>query len=145
MTDPAVRRGSPLLATLTGILVLTDAALAALGLLVWNGHRRGNLTGPESATFILLGASAAAGAAVLLLAAVALARGGRGHPAARFASGLAGLRVLAVIVALFTIALLTGASAIVGVLQTTGAVVTAFEALTTLFITRVAVRRTHSE
>ena len=139
------RQGSLLLASLTGILVLADVGLAAIGLLVWNAQRRGDLTAAEAATFTLLGASAAAGAVVLLLALIALVRGPRGHGIARLAAGLAWLRLAAVIVTLAVIAIRLGGAAIAGTFATFGAVVTVAEAVIVLIVTGAALRRTVSE
>jgi len=139
---PTAGRGSPLLATLAGIMVPVDGVLVAIGVLVFNAQRNGNLTASEAATFILLGASAAVGAVVMLLAAIALARGRRGRGTARLASGLAWLRVVAVLVALAVIAITLGGSAIAGSFETFGAVVAVVEASLALIVTGTAVRRT---
>jgi len=136
-------RGSLVLASLTGVLVLADGGLAALGLMVWNALRRGNLTGPEAATFTLLGASAAVGVVVLLLALIALARGARGRGVARFGATLAWLRMAGVITALMAIAVRLGASSVAGVFETSGAVVALADAVGALIVTGVAVRRSH--
>ena len=135
-------RGSPALVALTGLLVAAEAGLAAVGLLVANAYRRDDLTGAEAATFVLLGASAAVGALVLLLAAIGFARGGSGHGTARGAAVLARLRAGAVLVALVVIALRLGGSALAGLLETTGALVAVADALVALWVTGVAVRRT---
>jgi hypothetical protein len=136
------RQGNGVLASMTGLLVLADAGLTAIGLLVWNAQRGGHLTGAEAATFILLGASAAVGVVVLALATVALARRTRGYELARVASGLAWLRVAGVVVALAAIAIGLGLSAIAGLFQTFGAAVTLIDAFAAVFVTGVAVRRT---
>lgn len=135
-------RGSLLLAALTGILVLADGGLVGLGLMVWNAQRRGNLTGTEAATFTLLGASAAVGAVVLLLALIALARGARGRGVARLASMLAWLRAAGVIIVLMAIAIRLGGSAIAGVFEMSGAVVAVADSVGALLVTGVAARRT---
>jgi hypothetical protein len=136
------RRGNLVLASLTGILVVADGVLAAIGWMVWSAQRRGNLSGPEAATFILVGASAAVGAVALLLALIAVTRGSRGHRAARFASALAWLRLAGVIIALIAMAIRLGISAIAGPFETFGAVVAVADALFALIVTGVAVRRT---
>ncbi len=143
MTGPPPGRGSDLAtACLTGVLILVDAGLAALGLLVWDGRQRGNLTGPKSATFILLGASAAVGAVLLLLTLVALARGRHGYGMARFAAGLAWLRVATVVLAVVAIAVTRGLPAFAGLLPAVGASVAGFDAVMALVVASVAVRRT---
>jgi len=141
-TPPAARGGSPVLASLTGILVLADAGLAALGATVWNAQRHGHLTGAEAATFMLLGASAALGAVVYLFTLIALARGAQGRGLARFASRLAWLRTAAVTIALIAFVILIDISAIAGALETFGAVLTVLDALAAAYVTGVAVRRT---
>jgi hypothetical protein len=143
-STPAARRGSPLLAALTGVVILADGALVGIGVLVLNLWRNGNLGTSEAATFMLMGASAAVGAVVMLLAAIALARGPRGRGLARLASGLAWLRVLGVFVALAAIAVWLGGSAIAGSFETFGAVVALADAFFALVMTGVAVRRTGS-
>lgn len=135
-------RRSLVLASLTGTLVLADGGLAAIGLMVWAAHRRGDLTAPESATFILLGVSAVVGAVVLLLTVIALARGVQGRGLARVASALAWLRMAGVIIALMAIAVRLGVSAIAGFFETSGAVVAVAESAGVLIVTGVAVRRT---
>lgn len=139
---PAGRGGSPVLASLTGILVLADAGLAVLGVTVWNAQQNGHLTGAEAATFMLLGASAALGAVVYLVTLIALARGGHGHGLARFASRLAWLRTAGVIIGLFAFVLLIGISAIAGALETFGAVLAVLDAFAAVYVAGVAVRRT---
>jgi len=139
---PAGGQGSPLLAALAGIMILVDGVLVAIGVLVWGAQRNGNLTASEAATFTLLGASAAVGAVVMLLAAIALARGRRGHGTARLASGLAWMRVAAVLIALVVIAISLGGAAIAGSFETFGAVVAVVEASLALVVTGTAVRRT---
>jgi|tagenome__1003787_1003787.scaffolds.fasta_scaffold20963616_5 hypothetical protein len=136
------RQGNVVLASMTGLFALAEAGLAAIGLLVWNAQRGGHLTGTEAATFILLGASAAVGVVVLLLATIALARGPRGHEIARLTSGLAWLRVAGVILALSAIAIGLGISAIAGLFETFGAVVALLDAFAAVLVTGVAVRRT---
>ena len=130
------------LASLTGILALIDGGLAAIGLLVFNAHRDGHLTAAEAATFTLLGASAAVGAAIMLLAVAALARGSRGHGLARLAAGIAWLRLAGVIIALVAIATAFGTAAIVGTFETFGALVAVADAVLALIVTGIAVRRT---
>jgi len=141
-TPPAERGGSPVLASLTGILVLADAGLAALGVTVWNAHRHGHLTGAEAATFMLLGASAAIGAVVYLFTLIALARGTHGRGLARLASRLAWLRTAGVVIALIAFVILIGVSAIAGALETFGIVLAVLDALAAVYVTGVAVRRT---
>lgn len=146
MTPPPANRPSRvLLAFLTGLLALADGALAALGLMIWNAHRHGHLTTSEAATFALLGASAAVGALLSLLALTAFARGARGHGTARFASGLAWLRSLCVIIALAAIATAFGTSAIIGQFETFGAAVALVDTVFALIVTGVATRRTRHE
>lgn len=130
------------LASLTGVLALVDGGFAAIGLLVWNGHRTGHLSTAEAATFILFGVSAAIGAIIMALALIALARGLRGRGPARLSAALAWLRLAAVIVALVAIAAAFGATAIVGALQTFGAVVAVADPILALIVTGIAVRRT---
>lgn len=141
-TRPAVHPRSLALSVLTGILVLTDGALAALGVLVFTAHRRGNLTTVEAATSVALGASAAAGVLVLLLALIGLARGVPGHRAAQIAAVLAWLRLTGVFICLATIAVLLGIAALAGALETAAAVIAVADALIALPVTGVAARRT---
>ena len=97
MTNPPARgRASPLLAALAAVMIVVDGLLIGIGVLVLGAQRGGNLTVSESATFVLLCASGAVGAVVMLLVAIAFARGLRGRTAARSASGLAWLRNVAV-------------------------------------------------
>ncbi len=132
-----------MLAALTALLVLADAGLVVVGLLVWNAYRRDDLTGSEAATFVLLGASAAVGVLVLLTAALGFARGE--HSAARWAGVLARLRAGAVAVALVVVAIQLGATALAGLLETTGAIVAVVDAAVALWVTGVAARRTRCE
>lgn len=127
------------LALLIGMLVLADGALAALGLVIWYALWRGNLTGDVAATLLLLGGSAALGALAYVLALLALARG---PGVARFASALAVLRLLGVLVALAFIAFRLGLDALIGLIETFGVVVATAEALGALMVTRVVRRRT---
>jgi len=133
------RPGTLSLAVLTGMLALADGALAALGLLIWNALWRGDLTGTEAATLLLLGGSAAVGALVYVLALLALARGRQG---ARSTSALALLRVAGVLGALVLIPVRFGFDAIAGPTETFGAVVALAEVLGALTVTRVIRRRT---
>jgi hypothetical protein len=130
---------------LAGILALTDGALAGIGLVVANARRQGNLTTVEAATFLVVGASAAVGVVILVLALIALSRGSDGHAIAQLASVLAWLRLPCVIIALPVIALGFGFSAMSGVLQTAGAAVAVADALPTLIVTGVLLRRTSSD
>jgi hypothetical protein len=141
-STPAAGRGSPLLATLAALMVIVDGMLVAIGVLVLNIWRTSSLTTSEAATFLLMGASAAVGAALMLLAAIALARGRRGHRTARLTSGLAWLRVLALIIALAVIAIRLGVSAIAGSFETFGAVVALVDASFAVIVTGTATRRT---
>jgi hypothetical protein len=141
-TTPVEGRPSPLLAALAGILILTDGALVAIGALVWNAWRDGHLSSSEAATFTVLGVSGAVGMVVMLLAAIAFARGPRGRSAARSASGLAWLRILAVLLALAAIGIWLGGSALVGSLETFGAVFAVGEAFLAPVVTGAATRRT---
>jgi hypothetical protein len=145
MTRAETGRRNVAMASLTGILVLLDAALTAIGLLVWNAHRHGHLTGPEAATFIVVGGSAVVGAVVLLLALTALTRGARSHPTARVASALSWLRAAAVIIALTGVVIGLGVAAIAGALQTFGAAVAVADAVFGLIVTDAAMRRTRHE
>jgi hypothetical protein len=135
----AERPGTLGLALLTGMLALADGTLAALGLLIWHALWRGDLAGTEAATLLLLGASAAVGALVYVLALLALARG---HQGARSTSALALLRVAGVLVALVLITVRFGVDAIAGPIETFGAVVAVAEVLGALTVTRVISRRT---
>jgi hypothetical protein len=141
---PAAGRGSPLLAALTGVVILADGALVGIGVLVLQGYRNGNLTTSEAATFLLMGASAALGAVVMLLAAIAFTRGPRGCGMARLASGLAWLRVLVVLIALAVVAVRLGVSAVAGSFETFGAVIALADASFAVIVTGAAVRRTGS-
>jgi hypothetical protein len=132
--------GSTAIAALVVVLAAVDAALVVIGMLVWEGHQRGHLSSTESATFVLLGISAAVGAAVYLLAAVAVATGAQAG--VRVAAGLAWLRTAAVLVALAVIAVRLGSSAVVGPLGTTGAVFAVAEALIAIAALGAAARRT---
>ena len=143
MTTAPAQGRSILMASLTAVLVLTDCGLTALGWTVWNAYRHGDYTGPEVATFALFGASAVLGAVVLLAALIALARGTAGHAAARFASGLAWLRLAGVLIALAVIVIRFGASGIAGLLQTFGAAVALVDAFIAVIVAGAAVRRTH--
>ena len=136
------RPGRVAMASLTGILALIDGGLAAIGLLVWTAHHNGHLTAAEAATFTLLGASAAVGTVIMLLALVALARGPAGHGIARLAGGIAWLRLAGVIIALTAIATELGTAAIIGQFATFGAVVAVTDAVLALIVTGIALRRT---
>jgi hypothetical protein len=129
------------LAMLTGILALTDGALAGIGLVVWNARRQGHLTTVEASTFLLVGASATVGVVILVLALIALSRGAGGYAMAQLASVLAWLRLPCVIIALPVLALSFGFSAVSGVLQTAGAAVAVADALPALVVTGVLLRR----
>jgi hypothetical protein len=142
MTSTPTRGRNLVLAALTGILALTDCAFAALGWLIWATERRGDMTRPEAATFILLGVSAVVGAVVLLTALVALVRGPSGRGAARTASALAWLRLAGVLIALVAVTIWLGASAIVGLLQTFGLILALVDVAIALMVTGVAERRT---
>jgi hypothetical protein len=142
MSTTESRGRNLVLASLTGVAVLADGGLAALGLLIWNAYRTDHLTAAEAATFVVLGVSAVAGAVVLLLTSIALARGRRGHGTAKLAYGLAWLRLFAVIIALLVVAARLGASAVVGLSETFGAILAAGDAALALGGTAVAVRRT---
>ncbi|MFI7602478.1 hypothetical protein [Actinoplanes sp. NPDC049681] len=143
MTTPSARpRSSIGLAALTGLLFLVEGALAAIGLLVTSGYRRGNLTGSDAATLLLVGACAAVGMVVWLLVLVALARGSRGHTIAKAASVLGWLRFAGVIVTLVVIAVALGISAVAGLTETFGAVVAVLDALIGMFLASVSERRT---
>ena len=135
-------RASPLLAALAGVMILLDGALAAIGALVWNAWRDGHLSSSEAATFTVLGVSGAVGMVVMLLAAIAFARGPRGRTAARSASGLAWLRILAVLLALAVIGIRLGGSALFGSFESFGAVFAVVEAFLALVVTGAATRRT---
>lgn len=130
------------MATLTAVLILADGALAAIGVMVFTAHRDGHLTAQEAATFTVLGVSAALGTVVMLLAAIAFARGTRGRAVARSASGLAWLRLAGVLIAVMVIAIQLGSTAITGYFQAFGAVMAVAEASLALIVTRAAVRRT---
>jgi hypothetical protein len=140
--NPTGPGGRVALASLTGILALVDGGFAAIGLLVFNAHRTGHLSTAEAATFTLLGAGAAVGAIIMLLALIAFARGTRGHGIARITAGMAWLRLAAVIIALVAIAAAFGTTAIVGAFQTFGAAVAVADAILALIVTGIAVRRT---
>jgi hypothetical protein len=142
MTTAPTRARNVVLAALTGILVLADCGLAALGWMILAAERRGDLTRPESATFILVGASAVLGAVVMLIALVALARGPSGHRAARTAAALAWLRTAGRVIALVAVTIWLGAPAIAGLLPTPGAVIALIDAVIALIVTGVAERRT---
>jgi hypothetical protein len=139
---PVAGRGNPLLAALTATVILLDGALVTIGVQILHGWRNGNLTTQEAATFLLVGASAAVGAMVMLLATIALVRGPRGHGTALLASGLAWTRLGAVLIALAVIAIQLGTAATDGSFQTFGAVIAVVEASLALIATSVAVRRT---
>jgi hypothetical protein len=143
MTNTPLRgSGSPLLAALAAMMIVLDGLLIGIGVLVFSAQRNGNLTASEAATFVLLGASGAVGAVVMLLATIAFARGLRGRTAARSASGLAWLRILAILIALAVIGIWLGSSALFGDFETFGAVITVVEALLALIVTGAASRRT---
>ena len=142
MTSAAGQGRTILIASFTAVLVLTDGALAALGWKVWNAHQNNDFSSAEVATFALFGAAAVPGAVALLITLIAVARGSTGHRGARVASGLAWLRAAGVLVALAVIAIRFGASGIVGLLQSFGAVVAVADALIAVLVTGVAVRRT---
>jgi hypothetical protein len=139
-TQPPGRGLNAALASLTALLVVADIGLAILGLTVWNAQRHGHLSAAQAATFIVVGASAAVGALVLLLALVALA-GVPGPGLARLTSGLAWVRLAAVIAALFVVAVVIGISAIVGLVETFMVAVALFDAGVAVFVTGIAVRR----
>jgi hypothetical protein len=129
------------LASLTGVLILADGAFAAIALIVRNVYRDGNLTRTESATFILLGASALIGIVILFLALIAFARGGRGLGTAKLASALAWLRLAAVIIAIAVIAIRLGNAAVVGLFETFGALLAVGDAIVALVVASVAMGR----
>lgn len=81
----------------------------------------------------------------MLLATVALARGGRGHAAATIASRLAWLRLVGVLFALAAVTLLLGGDAVVGGFEAFGAVMAVVDTLAALIVTSAAVRRTRHE
>ena len=141
MAATPVRRPSALLlAALTLLLAVIDGILAMIGMMVWTTYRRGNLSAAEAATFSLAGASALIGAAIVVLAAIALARHNQGL--ARLSSGLAWLRVAAVLIAILVLVLRLGSDAVAGTLATFGAILAIGDTLLAVFISGVAKRRT---
>jgi hypothetical protein len=132
-----------LLAFMIGLLAAVDGLGAWLGWTVWTAyHRNGNLEASEAATFTLFGVSAAAGALIQVLVVIALLRGTRGHGLSRIAYGAAVLRPVVVLAALLLIGLRLGGSALVGSIETVGAVIALGEACIGVIPPRIAVRRT---
>lgn len=146
MTTPPQTGRNLLFAVLTAVLAAAEAGLAAIGWLVWTLHASGHATGAEAATFSLLGVSAVAGAALLLVTVIVFARGIPGHRIAQVAAGLAGLRVAAVIVALIAIAVAFGAAAVfAGLFAAFGAGIAVADTFVAWFVSGLAARRTRQE
>lgn len=127
MPKNGARRGNSVLTAVTSVMALAEAGLALLDLLIWNAYRDNHVTSAEAATFTLLGASTAIGALILLIAAIGLASNDYGT--VRLTTAMAGLRAAVVVVVLAVIAIQVGGSALVGLLETTGALVAVIDAL----------------
>jgi membrane associated rhomboid family serine protease len=98
------------LASLTGILVLAQCGLAAIGYMSWQDARRFEIvTTDDVATLIVLGVSGAVGAVVALVVTIAFARKERGHSLAQLTVVLAYFQVIGVVIALAVVAVAIGA------------------------------------
>ncbi|MFC4071620.1 hypothetical protein [Actinoplanes subglobosus] len=130
------------LGMLTMVLVLVDAGLVAINSIMWSAYRDGEVTAAEVAPFVLFAGSAALGAVVMLMAAVALFRDRRGHRLAEVAVVLAGLRVVTIPIAVAVVVTTVGTSSVTGPSDIFLIVLSAFEAIVELMVARVAVTRT---
>jgi hypothetical protein len=130
------------LGMLTMVLVLVDAGLVAINSIMWSAYRDGEVTAAEVAPFVLFAGSAALGVVVMLLAAAALFRDVRGHHLAEVAVVLAGLRVVAIPVAVVAVIVTVGTSSVSGPSDIFLIVLSAFEAVVELMVARVAATRT---
>jgi hypothetical protein len=130
------------LGMLTLVLVLVDAGLVAINSIMWSAYRAGDVTAVEVAPFVVFAGSAALGVVVMLLAAVALFRDTHGHPLARIAVVLAGLRVVVIPVAVVVVVVTVGTSSVSGPSDIFLIVLSAFEAVVELMVARVAADRT---
>jgi hypothetical protein len=130
------------LGSLTILLILADAAFIVICSIVWRAYRDGSIAAADAAAFTLLGVSAAVSAAILAVAATALFRGARGDRLAQAATGLAGLRLVGLAVAVAVIAVTLGLSAVAGPAGTFAIILAGGEALAVLLATGVALRRT---
>ncbi|SDT74709.1 hypothetical protein [Actinoplanes derwentensis] len=136
MAARTAHSGTTLLAVVGIVAALADGVLAAIGATSWQSYRSGALTVEQTGPFMVMGASAAVGAVLALLAMIALLRGGRGL--ARATLRLTWLRLGAVFIALVAVTLIAGISA-AGVFGVTLAV---GDALGGFVVTGVAARRT---
>ncbi|WP_433789907.1 hypothetical protein [Actinoplanes sp. CA-252034] len=130
------------LGMLTLVLVAVDAALVGINSIMWPAYLDGDVTAAEVAPFALFAGSAALGVVVMLSAAIALFRDARGRRLAEVAVLLAGLRVVAIPVAAAIVVATVGAAAVTGPSDVFLIVLSAFEAIVELTVTRVAAART---
>ncbi|MFD1365777.1 hypothetical protein [Actinoplanes sichuanensis] len=130
------------LGVLTLILVLVDAGLVVINSIMWTAYRAGDVTAAEVAPFMLFAGSAAVGAVVMLLAAIALFRDGLGHRLAEVAVVLAGVRVVAIPIAVVVVVVTVGMSSVSGPSDIFLIVLSVFEAVVELMVARVAAART---
>ncbi|WP_433790682.1 hypothetical protein [Actinoplanes sp. CA-252034] len=124
------------------VVALADCLLALLGNMAWQGRRDGSFTPENAMSFTVMGASAAVGALLAVLAMSALLRGRQGHGLARVTANLAWLRLGGVILALAVGALTFGASAVAAAFPAFGIVLAVGDALGGLVVAGAAVRRT---
>ncbi|MEU4161879.1 hypothetical protein [Actinoplanes sp. NPDC026670] len=130
------------LGALTLVLVLVDAGLVAINSIMWTAYRDGDVTAAEVAPFLLFAGSAAIGAVVMLLAAVALFQDRRGHRLAELAVVLAGARVVAIPVAVVAVIATVATPSVSGPSDIFLIVLSVFEAVVELMVARVAATRT---
>jgi hypothetical protein len=138
------RPGNALLATVTGVVVLAEAGLAAIGYSAWTSLDDAGVAARDVAALTVAGASAAVGALVALLILIALARGLRGHRLAQVAAVLAGLRAAGVVVALGAVGMVLGLDAVIGTNVWLASGLAAGDALAGLVLAAVGMRRTRN-
>jgi hypothetical protein len=132
------------LGALTLVLVMVDAGLVAINSIMWSAYRDGDVTAAEVAPFMVFAGSAALGVVVMLSAAVALFRDTRGHRLAGFAVLLAGVRVVAIPIAVVVVVGTVGTSSVSGPSDMFVLILSAFEAVVELMVARVAAARTRA-
>ena len=134
------KTSTTLLAVMIIVYALAEIGLAAMGATAWQSYRDGDFTAAQAGPFIVMGASAAAGAILAILAMIALLGGERGQGLARGTLNLTWLRLGAVLIALAIVALTVGVSA-TGMF---GMVLAIGDALAGFVVTGAATRRTRS-
>jgi hypothetical protein len=134
------KTSTTLLAVMIIVYALAETGLAAMGAIAWRSYRDGDFTAVQAGPFIVMGASAAAGTILAILAMIALLRGERGRGLARGTLNLTWLRLGAVFIALAIVALTVGASA-TGMF---GMVLAIGDALAGFVVTGAVTRRTRS-